>query len=173
MGKIKIICIVENSISHLNPIFNLLSELKLRGNKLEAYFLSHISFQTTIEAKDFHFIESQSLPFGIENHEILYENYIDKLLHCLNENNFENRKNDLLKHIDVIEPNFIFVDSMLWGDQIILEEIKSEKLNFKIKNIQTIFDTHFSTKNLPIHSRFVPVNFKLTGRVLTYLIGLR
>ncbi len=173
MEKIKIICIVENSISHLNPIFNLLNELKNRGNILEAYFLSHISFQTTIEAKDFHFIETRSFPFGIENHEVLYKNYADKLLHCLNENNFEIRKNDLLNHVENIRPNFIFVDSMLWGDQIILEDIMSEKLNFKIKNIQTIFDTHFSTKNLPIHSRFVPVNFEFTGRVLNYLIWLR
>lgn len=173
MEKIKIICIVENSISHLNPIFNLLNELKNRGNKLETYFLSHISFQTTIEAKGFYFIEIRSFPFGIENHEVLYKNYADKLLHCLNENNFEIRKNDLLNHVENIRPNFIFVDSMLWGDQIILEDIRSEKLNFKIKNIQTILDTHFSTKNLPIHSRYVPSDFKFTSRLIVYLIWVK
>jgi zeaxanthin glucosyltransferase len=173
MEKIKIICIVENSISHLNPIFNLIDKLTCRGNILETYFFSHISFQTIIEEKGFSFIESRSLNFGLENHEIDCHNYIDKLLHCLNENNYENRRVDLLNHIEHILPQYIFVDTMLWGDQIVLEDIKSDKLDFKIKNIQTIFNTHFSIKNLPINSRFVPKDFHITERALIYLIWLR
>ncbi|MCZ2473532.1 glycosyltransferase family 1 protein [Aquirufa ecclesiirivi] len=173
MGKIKIICIVENSISHLNPIFNLLIQLKKRGNNIDSYFLSHATFQDIIEEKGFDFIESHSVSFGLENHEIYCQNYVDKLLYCLNENNFEKRKNDLFHHICKIMPQYVFVDSMLWGDQIILESIRCEKFDFKIKNIKTIFDTHFSTYNLPIHSRYVPQNFELGVRIIIYLIWLR
>lgn len=173
MTKIKIICIIENSISHLNPVFNLFHALLKRGNEIDPYFISHISFQSSIVKNGFHFIECKSLNFGLENHEIYCQNYLQKLHFCLNENNFENRRIDLLGHIGKIRPNFIFVDSMLWGDQVVLEKIKSEIFDFKIKNIQTLFNADFSTKNLPIHSRFVPSNFDFIGRTTIYTIWLR
>jgi hypothetical protein len=144
-----------------------------RGNDLDPYFISHISFQSVIEENGFHFIECKSLIFGLENHEIYCQNYLQKLHFCLNENNFENRRIDLLEHVERIRPDYIFVDSMLWGDQVVLEKIKSDKFDFKIKNVQTIFDADFSTKNLPIHSRFVPTKFDFVGRSTIYLVWLR
>ena len=173
MTKIKIICIIENSISHLNPVFNLFHALLKRGNDLDLYFISHISFQPSIEENGFHFIECKSLNFGLENHEIFCQNYLQKLHFCLNENNFENRRIDLLEHIEKIRPDYVFVDSMLWGDQVVLEKIKSAKLDFKIKGIQTLFNADFSTKNLPLHSRFVPTSFDLVGRMTITLVWLR
>jgi UDP:flavonoid glycosyltransferase YjiC (YdhE family) len=173
MTKIKIICIIENSISHLNPVFNLFHALLKRGNNLDPYFFSHISFQSIIEENGFHFIECKSLNFGLENHEIFCQNYLQKLHFCLNENNFENRRIDLLGHVEKIRPNYIFVDSILWGDHVVLEKIKSEKFDFKIKNIQTLFNADFSTKNLPLHSRFVPSKFDFIGRTTIYLVWLR
>lgn len=169
----KIICIIENSISHLNPIFNLFHKLLKRGNDLEVYFFSHIALKQMIEEMGFHFIECKSLNFGIENHEIFCQSYLQKLHFCLNENNFENRRIDLLEHIEKIRPDYVFVDSMLWGDQVVLEKIKSAKLDFKIKSIQTLFNVDFSTKNLPLHSRFVPTSFDLVGRMTINLVWIR
>ncbi|MHA8098194.1 glycosyltransferase [Aquirufa aurantiipilula] len=155
MNEVKILFIVENTISHLEPNLAFAKKMQEFNSDFKIYFCLDQCFKEKVEGYGFVFFEAKSIsPFlRVKNIGI---NYLQKLFFQLNSNLYELRKQELAGYLKNFTPSYVFLDAFCFSDFLILEDLKISSPACKVFLVQSSFNTYKSRFNFPISSRIIP-----------------
>jgi hypothetical protein len=152
------IFVVSNAIGHLNPALEFAKQLKL-SKGINSYFVVEDTYKSYILKHGLFTIKPNSSPFGIGIENVLFPNtfsgYLDSLIHRVLNSIFTARKKDYVSWIRKVKPSFIFLDSQLEPDMVVINSIPNE-LKFEVLLLQTTFYDQIRNHYPALFSSYLP-----------------
>jgi len=140
---------------HLNPTVKLAQFYKKKG--YDIYYCGSRDMLRFTHKNEFNFYSIDSLPFAVGFDDIVHENHEEKWLENLvdryTDNLYNLRKKDIIRLVNELNPDLIFLDEFNYSDFILLYPFLEKR---RLVILQTKFPMYYSQAVPPLNSFAFP-----------------